>query len=554
MNQSRDFSDVRTKIVAGALGLLGGLGAATAVEYFTALPSQFVPVFAAGGAAVSLFSLRRAFWTEEQLSASDLVEALDRHSLVSIADRNAIFVSVNEHLARTVGYTSAELIGKPASFLYEPTVGMPTKAIHATLARAETWHGETTLRHKDGHPVITRATIRPRFDRRGRFAGSVSVRTDVSDSKRRSADAYSAAILDGLRDPILVFDGDSRVLSYANTAARDLFGVLAAQGERDLSERMHAVLGDSAIPILEVIADRSPGAPSSTLNTQSRDGMQFETKLQVIASDGVPDRLILVMNDVTEQATREEAQSQFISTVSHELRSPLTSIKGAMGLVLSKAAGHLPEKAEGLLRIAHRNADRLVLIINDLLDIEKIAAGQMEMDIQETDITRIVTEAIEASAVNVERFDLSLTTEGLDRPVRIETDENRTLQVLFNLLSNAGKFSRAGGRVLVRLDEDVEAVTVSVVDEGDGIAIEDQGKVFQRFADLANSKRAANGGSGLGLNICKAIVERLGGSIGFESAEGVGSRFHFTLPRRQAAPEEDTSVAAEDRERSVGTA
>jgi signal transduction histidine kinase len=217
--------------------------------------------------------------------------------------------------------------------------------------------------------------------------------------------------------------------------------------------------------------------------------------------------------------------------VSHELRSPLTSIKGAMGLLLSKATGELPPKAVGMLEIAHRNADRLILIINDILDLEKISSGEMEFELQDTDMAEIVREACKANDMLQQRFGVTLRTVGCDDPLPVRTDPNRIIQVLTNLLTNAYKFSKPGGTITIEINQEDSQLRVSVQDEGAGIPASEQHKIFERFADMTNADRATKGGTGLGLNICKAIIEGLGGTIEFESKEGVGSTFNILLPK-----------------------
>ena len=240
--------------------------------------------------------------------------------------------------------------------------------------------------------------------------------------------------------------------------------------------------------------------------------------------------ILLVLRDVTQELAEEKVKSDFISTVSHEMRSPLTSIKGSMGLLLSNAVGDIPPSARGLLEIAHRNSERLVLIINDILDLQKIVDGGMEFNPQQIDAAALVHEATAASSFFLNRFDLEIEVCGADRPVIIYSDPNRIIQVLGNLLSNAAKFSKPHGKITVSLVQLGDHITVSVRDTGVGIPAAEHAKIFARFADLSNSERARMGGSGLGLSICKAIVEKLDGSIGFESVEGVGTVFHIRLP------------------------
>ena len=144
----------------------------------------------------------------------------------------------------------------------------------------------------------------------------------------------------------------------------------------------------------------------------------------------------------------------------------------------------------------------------------------------------LLRETGDANASLEQRFGVRIQIENLNTPIWLNTDPNRVIQVLTNLLSNAAKFSKPGDRILVRAEDDPNELRISVTDKGQGIPMAEQHKVFQRFADLSNSNRAAKGGTGLGLSVCKAIVENLGGKIGFDSREGFGTTFYFTLPKK----------------------
>jgi signal transduction histidine kinase len=270
-------------------------------------------------------------------------------------------------------------------------------------------------------------------------------------------------------------------------------------------------------------------------------GRPYDANLQLIRTPNKRDQFVCIMRDASERVAHERQKAAFVATVSHELRSPLTSIKGAMGLVLSGAAGALPEKVKGMLEIAHRNADRLVLIINDILDLEKIDAGAMDFDLASRDITAIIEEAIRASEQFSSRFDVTVTTTGLDEPMFAVFDANRTMQVMTNLLSNAAKFSRPGGVIEVSLTPKGDMVRVEVRDHGHGIPADQQGKIFERFSQIPAPERQGVRGTGLGLSIVKAIIENQGGTVGFRSNQDVGTTFFFELPR--ASSTEQTTTA-----------
>lgn len=249
-------------------------------------------------------------------------------------------------------------------------------------------------------------------------------------------------------------------------------------------------------------------------------------------SDGQTGSYIIgVFRDISCRAETERAKKEFVSTVSHELRSPLTAIKGAMGLILSGAAGAVPDKAHQMISIAQRNADRLILIINDMLDLDKIAEGAMVFDNANTNLAALAGEAVEAVAGFKERFEVNVELEVADGNAISFVDPNRMVQVLVNLLSNAIKFSPTRATVIVRVEMLETCNRVSVIDSGEGISQEDQTKLFDRFVQAGTRHRAATGGTGLGLSIVKEILDKQDGKISIESALGAGTSVHITLPR-----------------------
>ena len=278
----------------------------------------------------------------------------------------------------------------------------------------------------------------------------------------------------------------------------------------------------------------------------SQLGAEEETPVQVGERHLLPvanflegdEHVMLVLRDVSEEVEQRWLTEECVATVSHELRSPLTSIKGSMGLLLSKGADELPEPARKLVGVAHRNAERMALMLNDILDTQKIAEGRMTIESKEFDLAELIHSVIDASALFFQRFDLTIDLVGADVPLLVSSDAKRIMQVMDNLLTNAAKFSKMGGRITVKLKSSAYGVTILVQDEGIGIPSRDHGKIFERFADMSNSNRDKNGGSGLGLSICKAIIDSLGGRIEFESAEGVGTVFQVSLPKGngQASP------------------
>jgi PAS domain S-box-containing protein len=263
------------------------------------------------------------------------------------------------------------------------------------------------------------------------------------------------------------------------------------------------------------------------------------TALVGVDDAGVAVRMTGVNWDITELKKAERMKSEFVSTVSHELRTPLTSIQGSLGLLCGTVASTLPANARKLLDVARRNSDRLALLINDLLDMEKIEAGRLQVELMRQPVMSLIEQSLEANAgyAVTYRVQFKLTQTVPDTQVLV--DPNRFLQVMANLLSNAAKFSPAGTDVEVSATVAAGRVRIAVRDRGPGVAVEFRDSMFQKFRQADATDTRARSGTGLGLAISKAIVEGMEGAIGFDTAMGVGSVFYFELP---VAPPETRAV------------
>ena len=227
-----------------------------------------------------------------------------------------------------------------------------------------------------------------------------------------------------------------------------------------------------------------------------------------------------------------------LETVSHELRTPLTAISGSLGLIVGGALGEIPNQYKQMLDIAHKNSLRLGHLINDLLDMEKIAAGKMQLVLHIQPLLTIIKDSMEATHAYSEQHQVHFTLQApTENTILVSVDSRRLQQVLTNLLSNAAKFSPKGSEAVISVQQSEHSVRVSVTDQGPGISAEFQQRIFQKFSQGDSSDTRQKGGTGLGLAISKELIERMHGNIGFTTETGQGACFYFDLPVHKLTPE-----------------
>jgi PAS domain S-box-containing protein len=320
-----------------------------------------------------------------------------------------------------------------------------------------------------------------------------------------------------------------------NQAAELLFGYASAElagasAKRLVRPEYHAEFDQKWA---QMIASREPVA-SITVRNPRRDGQDLICQWAVtplVNPEGTVISVIAQGQDVTKQLEAERMKKEFTSTLSHELRTPLTSIIGSLQLINSGVMGDIDKDVAELTGVAERNGQRLLDLINDILDIEKIESGKLTMNPEVFAIDELVGEAMVLNKAFGERFKVRFEKHGELEHNKVLADRKRLLQVMTNLLSNAAKFSPEDAPVDIALTTDGWAIRVAVQDRGPGIPEAFRTRIFGRFAQADSTFTRQKGGTGLGLAICKRLIELMQGNIGFEDRPGGGTSFWFELPR-----------------------
>lgn len=329
-------------------------------------------------------------------------------------------------------------------------------------------------------------------------------------------------------DAIVLLDINSLQILEANPQSSRLLGYSATSlRDRPFTELLEA--NQAPLPELLKLAMTVNGHSNMALLRQFGGVVHCEV---TAASVGLPDQRQLMLNlrDISERLRSEQLKNDFVSTVSHELRTPLTSIYGTLRLVNSGVLNGRPEQASSLLLAAEDNSQRLTELINDLLDIDKLEAGKLELDLRPLDLDAQLQAAQRMLSAVADDAGVSLQLP-LPGKLSVQADAQRLQQVLANLLSNAIKFSPPGDVVTIEVEQVEQYIRLSVTDNGEGIPLAFQPNVFQRFAQADATATRQRGGTGLGLAITRSLVRAMNGRIGFSSMPGQGSCFWVSLPK-----------------------
>ncbi len=469
--------------------------------------------------------------------------------MVCTHDLRGNLLTINTHGAETIGRTIEEMIGHNLVEFIAPEKQAALPAYLKKIGETGEAQGMLHLSHADGE-VRAVAYRNKLIVVPGRAPYVLGFGVDISEQVRaegrlRTLTRQSDSILASVGDGIYGVDLDGKV-TFVNAAAMQMLGY---KQEEMLGHVMHNLIHhtradgtpyDSAdSPIRKSLTNFDTVRVSNEIFWR-KDGTSFPVEYvarpqidsQSSDSEGLkPLGVVVAFTDTTERRALDRMKDEFISTVSHELRTPLTSLRGALGLLAGGALANRPEKTQQMLEIAISNSDRLVRLVNDILDLERISSGKTELHSTMCSAEDLLRRAAGVQQNRTPRPNIRIFFAA--HGVSVWADSDRILQTLNNLLSNAIKFSPAGSEIhlTARNLDDSEAI-IEVRDQGRGIPADKLEHIFDRFQQGDASDSRDMGGTGLGLAICRSIINQHGGRIWATSVEGQGTTIHFTLPTK----------------------
>jgi len=468
----------------------------------------------------------------EQHTRAIISNALD--GIITINEQGMI-ASLNPAAERMFGYTAEETIGKHINILIPDAYRNQKNNFLDMLTDLKKIgnHGLQGQR-KDGATFpfelgISETTL----NNQRMFIGTIH---DITKRKQAEhAINRFKNVLDDTLDMIFMFEPDTLRFVYLNRGAINSMGYSRQELLEMTPYQIKPLMPEQEFRALiaPLLQQEVPSLNFETLHRR-KDGSDFfvEIFLQFVTTDNDTDKglFVAIVRDITERKKIERLKNEFVSTVSHELRTPLTSIRGALGLIVGGIAGEIPAQAKKLAEIACNNSERLVRLINDILDIDKIESGKMVFDVHPVEIMPLVEEALQANQAYAEQYQVRFILDSRVPPdTKTLADHDRLTQAMANLLSNAAKFSPANDAVIISVGLQQNMIRISITDHGAGIPIEFHDRIFQKFAQADASDTRQKGGTGLGLSITKAIIEKHGGSIGYETCAGRGTTFYFDV-------------------------
>lgn len=459
-------------------------------------------------------------------------------SAIYSIDLEGYIISWNPAAEVVYGWAANEIIGKSSAILYpRERLGEFSERFQKFKSGRSTQNYETQRIRKDFTLIWVDVIYSMMKDEKGLDFGVSVIAQDITAQKELSiklkkSEEKFRSFVETTQDWVWETDATfkyvyaspsvEKILGFAphEIIGKEMFFFLAEEDREKVKKEMQACIMEKRNWMGRV--NSWLHSNHSTRFLESNGSIMLDEKGVVIGFRGTE-------RDITERIHTEQARREFLSIISHELKTPLTSIHGALNLLIA-GKERTAEKTKELLSLSLRNAERLERLIAETLDLEKIRLGKLELHPQPVSLAETIHEAIRVSSPMAESSRVVLEEGTMLPEIKVNGDPERIVQVLLNLLSNAIKFSPSEGKVIVSMEKIGEQVRVKVTDQGKGIPEEFKSKIFSQFSQGNNQTERAAGGTGLGLNICKGIIEQMKGNISFISAKGQETTFYFELP------------------------
>lgn len=458
--------------------------------------------------------------------------AIEDHTVFCMLTKDGVISHVNERLLKALDRPRSSLMQNHlATLLNETNQSLLETEIMAAMQSGAPWQGPLQLTRGDDKSAWVQCTFIPVTSASNTLSEIAIVASDVTETRTGVSESRFNNTLELIQDQVIVMRPGTFELMYVNSSAHQLL-IGERMGGTWKGKKASDFITKEDFEALKMRAEATIAGPQRrvTWEVEGKFDVTYEISLEYAQPEQDEPRLIVIYRDISERKAVEKAKNEFIATVSHELRTPLTSIKGALGLLQVQLKDVDTNGADRLIEIASSNSERLVSLVNDILDMEKISAGSMAHDAKPERLSDIMALASKHTETYASQWDVQLSVEAPEGEQDIWTDKKRTIQVLSNLLSNACKFAHSGTTVRLCAEFLPDCAKISVINQGIGIQEEFREKVFQPFSQADSSDTRQRGGTGLGLNISRQLIESMGGQIGFESEPDKETVFWFTCP------------------------
>lgn len=497
-----------------------------------------------------------------EVMVGENTEELRRLSMVASRTTSSVIITnvngeiewTNAAFTHLTGYQLDYMIGKkPGDILQGAETDLETvERISDKINNKEKFSEEIVNYTRDGLPYWVHIDCDP-IENDGEKIGFIAIESDITERKKAEEKLVSTtselnAVLNAATEMSLITTDANGLITMFNSGAEKMLGYSADEMIGKQTPAIFHIASEVEVRSLElseklqkevngfdvfVTIPNTKGSETREWTYVKKDGEQLTVVLSVttIASkDGGVLGYLGMAKDITEQKRLENLKNSFVSTVSHELRTPLTSIKGTLSLVNAGVVGEVPNKVNELLVIAEDNSQRLALLIDDLLDMDKIATGNMKFNFDRYVLMSLVEKSVVMNKSYADKYNVKLNIIDRCDDAEVYVDPDRLLQVMANIISNAAKFSKEHESVDINVNSSGEKIRVSIQDYGFGISEDFKKIIFSKFSQADASSTRNKGGTGLGLAISKELIKNMDGEMGFVSEKGKGSTFWYELP------------------------